>query len=81
MASLTVKHLQELKGVRQIAFVQKVYRQFAAERDRLQLERVAAYKEYISDVQSASYPAAQQDVQIQAAEFEKFLSVIENKPV
>jgi len=55
----------------------KVYRQFAAERDRLQLERIAAYKEFIGDVQSANYPAEQQDVQIEAAEYEKFMLAID----
>lgn len=34
----------------------KKYRDFAAERDRLQAERIAAYKEYISDVGSGSFP-------------------------
>ena len=34
----------------------KSYRNFAAERDRLQNERIAAYKEYIQDVQSAAFP-------------------------
>jgi 3-methyl-2-oxobutanoate hydroxymethyltransferase len=34
----------------------KTYRNFAAERDRLQAERVAAYKEYISDVTTGVFP-------------------------
>ena len=34
----------------------KSYRNFAAERDRLQNERIAAYKEYIQDVQSGAFP-------------------------
>ncbi len=54
----------------------KVYRQFAAERDRLQQERVAAYKEYISDVHSSNYPTEHHDVQIQPAEFEQFMTAI-----
>ncbi|MEM9393372.1 MAG: 3-methyl-2-oxobutanoate hydroxymethyltransferase [Pseudomonadota bacterium] len=36
----------------------KKYRDFAAERDRLQAERIAAYKEYIADVGSGSFPEA-----------------------
>jgi len=56
----------------------KVYRQFSAERDRLQLERIASYKEYISDVQSASYPTEQHDVLIQPGEFERFMASIDN---
>lgn len=34
----------------------KTYRNFAAERDRLQEERVAAYKEYIADVTIGAFP-------------------------
>lgn len=34
----------------------KTYRNFAAERDRLQAERVAAYKEYIADVSGGAFP-------------------------
>jgi len=34
----------------------KTYRNFAAERDRLQAERVAAYREYIDDVVNGSFP-------------------------
>ncbi len=34
----------------------KAYRNFAAERDRLQAERVAAYHEFIVDVQSGAFP-------------------------
>ncbi|NJM29437.1 MAG: 3-methyl-2-oxobutanoate hydroxymethyltransferase, partial [Rhizobiales bacterium] len=34
----------------------KVYRNFAAEYDRLQEERIKAFKEYIADVESGAYP-------------------------
>ncbi|MEO9576715.1 MAG: 3-methyl-2-oxobutanoate hydroxymethyltransferase [Tateyamaria sp.] len=34
----------------------KTYRNFAAERDRMQTERVAAYKEFIADVNSGAFP-------------------------
>lgn len=34
----------------------KTYRNFAAERDRLQNERIAAYKEYIDDVARGRFP-------------------------
>lgn len=40
----------------------KTYRNFAAERDRLQAERVAAYKEYIADVTTGAFPNASQSV-------------------
>ncbi|RWC39239.1 3-methyl-2-oxobutanoate hydroxymethyltransferase [Mesorhizobium sp.] len=34
----------------------KVYRNFAAEYDRLQAERIAAFSEYVADVNSLAYP-------------------------
>ena len=34
----------------------KTYRNFAAERDRLQQERISAYREYMSDVASGGFP-------------------------
>ena len=37
----------------------KVYRNFAAEYDRLQAERVAAFSEYVADVNSGAYPGRQ----------------------
>lgn len=42
----------------------KTYRNFAAERDRLQADRVAAYGEYIADVQSGAFPAPSHLVQM-----------------
>ncbi len=52
----------------------KVYRDFAGQRDRMQDERIAAYKEYISDVNTRSYPAPEHDVLIDASEFDQFIS-------
>lgn len=54
----------------------KVYRNFAAERDRLQQERISAYREYIDDVASAAYPAGEHDVSITGDELSKFLAEI-----
>ena len=51
----------------------KVYRNFAAEYDRLQRERVAAYKEYIADVGSGAYPEAGHVVKMDPAELVAFL--------
>ncbi len=42
----------------------KTYRNFAAERDRMQTERVAAYREYIADVTSRGFPDQTQIVNI-----------------
>jgi 3-methyl-2-oxobutanoate hydroxymethyltransferase len=50
----------------------KTYRNFAAEYERLQQERVAAFREFISDVASGAYPAPQHSVPITDAEFERF---------
>ena len=40
----------------------KTYRNFAAERDRMQDERIAAYGEYISDVRGGVFPNDAQSV-------------------
>jgi 3-methyl-2-oxobutanoate hydroxymethyltransferase len=42
----------------------KTYRNFAAEHDRLQEERIAAYAEYIADVTSGTFPDAQHIVEM-----------------
>lgn len=42
----------------------KTYRNFAAERERLQAERVAAYKEYIKDVTTGAFPEPKHIVSI-----------------
>lgn len=49
----------------------KTYRNFAAERERLQLERVAAYKEYIADVTSGAFPETGHVVSIDADALQK----------
>ena len=54
----------------------KVYRDFAAERDRLQAERIAAYREYIDDVRSARYPTVAHDVTIDDEEWDRFRAMI-----
>jgi len=55
----------------------KVYRNFAEERDRLQQERIAAYREYITDVGNTAYPAEAHDVSMDSGEFEQFLAVLD----
>ncbi len=54
----------------------KVYRNFAAEQDRLQKERVAAYGEYITDIKNQSYPQDGHSVEIKDDEFDAFLEGI-----
>jgi 3-methyl-2-oxobutanoate hydroxymethyltransferase len=51
----------------------KVYRNFAAEFDRLQSERIAAFSEFVSDVRSGSYPEQRYMVGIAPDELNRFL--------
>ncbi|MCA0278129.1 MAG: 3-methyl-2-oxobutanoate hydroxymethyltransferase [Proteobacteria bacterium] len=50
----------------------KVYRNLAAEYDRIQQERISAFSEYASDIASGAYPAASHMVGIEAEELRKF---------
>jgi len=52
----------------------KTYRNFRAEFDRLQQERIAAFKEFVADVDSGAYPAEEHVVPIEDDEFEKFVA-------
>jgi len=52
----------------------KVYRNFAAEHDRLQQERIAAYGEFVADVTAGTYPATAHTVGIEASELQEFLN-------
>ncbi|OHV78446.1 3-methyl-2-oxobutanoate hydroxymethyltransferase [Ensifer sp. LCM 4579] len=54
----------------------KVYRNFAAEFDRLQQERIAAFREYAEDVRSGAYPDKAHRVAIAPEELEVFLATI-----
>ena len=54
----------------------KTYRNFAAEYARLQQERIAAYREFIADVNTGAYPAPQHVVPIEDVEFAKFVARI-----
>ncbi len=55
----------------------KVYRNFRAEYDRLQTERIAAFKEFGADVKSGAYPGPEHLVGIAEAEFAGFMKGIE----
>ena len=55
----------------------KVYRNFAAEFDRLQSERIAAFREFISDVASGAYPEERHVVRMAPDEAASLLSRIE----
>ena len=54
----------------------KVYRNFAAEYDRLQAERIAAFSEFRADVDSGTFPQTSHVVTMDAAEQEAFLKGI-----
>ena len=55
----------------------KAYRDFRAEFDRLQRERVAAFKEFRADVEAAAYPEDKHLVPIADAEFAAFMTALE----
>ncbi len=55
----------------------KVYRNFAAEYDRLQQERIAAFKEYVADVESGTYPEEKHIVRMDPAELDVFMKRID----
>ncbi len=52
----------------------KVYRNLAAEYDRLQAERIAAFREYATDIASGAYPEERHRVSVDVEELERFLS-------
>src|SRR5690606_9975879 len=55
----------------------KVYRNFAAEYDRLQQERIAAFKEYVADVESKAYPEEKHIVRMAPDELKSFIHKID----
>ena len=54
----------------------KVYRNFAAEYDRLQAERVAAFSEFVADCNSRAYPEERHIVRMDPAELNAFLAKV-----
>lgn len=50
----------------------KVYRNFAAEFDRLQAERVVAFREFTADVARGGYPEPRHEVRMDEGGFELF---------
>lgn len=51
----------------------KAYRNFAAERDRLQTERISAYREFIAEVQSGAFPEPAHSVTMDGAVLQRAL--------
>jgi 3-methyl-2-oxobutanoate hydroxymethyltransferase len=56
----------------------KVYRHFTEERDRLQMERIAAYREYIDDINLENFPQDKHSVSIDDGEYEGFINAIKS---
>ena len=54
----------------------KVYRDFATEFDRLQSERIAAFREYVADVADGSYPQVGNLVKMAGAELARFQKLL-----
>ena len=52
----------------------KTYRDFRSEMDRLQAERIAAFAEFKTDVDTGAYPAADHSVTMKDDEYQAFLS-------
>jgi 3-methyl-2-oxobutanoate hydroxymethyltransferase len=57
----------------------KIYRNFAAEYDRLQQERIAAFKEFAADVNASAYPEPKHLVEIAKEELERFLDALKRE--
>jgi len=55
----------------------KAYRNFAAEYNRLQRERVAAFSEFVSDVQEKSFPEDKHVVRMDPAELRQFMERVD----
>lgn len=55
----------------------KVYRDFAAEYERLQTERVSAFREFAADVRSKAFPEERHIVRMDDAELAKFMQSID----
>jgi len=55
----------------------KAYRNFKAEYDRLQQDRIAGYQEFAQDVQSGAFPGDGQLVKISDEEFDKMMDGLE----
>ena len=55
----------------------RVYRDFYSEMERLQHERIAAFREFREDVESGVFPAAGNLVEVADEEYDKFMEALE----
>ena len=58
----------------------KVYRDFRAEHARLQRERIAAFQEYVADVERGAYPEEKHLVRMEVEELDRFRGALEGAP-
>ncbi len=58
----------------------KVYRDFQAEYDRLQNERIAAFQEFVADVETGAFPQDEQLVKMPENELDAFRNQLETRP-
>lgn len=65
---------QSMAGIKHVPRHSKVYRDFAAEHARLQRERVAAFTEFRTDVETGAFPAEEHVVRMQPDELARFRS-------
>ncbi len=55
----------------------KVYRDFQAEHERLQRERIAAFSEFAADVKSGAYPGPEHMVDVEDRELSAFMAALD----
>jgi 3-methyl-2-oxobutanoate hydroxymethyltransferase len=58
----------------------KAYRNFAAEHRRLQAERLAAFREYIADVNEGRFPERSHLVEMEAAQLDEVVRSLADAP-
>ena len=58
----------------------KIYRDFRAEYARLQAERIAAFTEFVTDVETGAYPAEEHLVSMEPGELDRFLEGLDSAP-
>jgi 3-methyl-2-oxobutanoate hydroxymethyltransferase len=58
----------------------KVYRDFQTEYDRLQNERIAAFQEFVADVETGAFPKGEQLVKMPENELDAFRNQLEARP-
>lgn len=58
----------------------KTYRDFHSKLDRLQQERIGAFREFAADVASGAYPAQEHSVSVEEDELARFVQALDARP-